>query len=1156
MIKRLVLLAVLIAALPAWAFGATSITQYTITWTFDGDYTTGQFANGDYWVLGPVGITGITNTRHPSKGATDGYDGSQINPVPGGSQGFDSRLPSYSASANVFLSLPITLQPGESLVSMTSVLNSEGTINPELGTPKPALQSGAVLTCLALAPPSGSLRPPYVGTTKTLYNTSDIQMSKLPSLSAPASTPSITTIEDAIRRPQLDHIVGWAGTYFHPVDNYPPPSEHYGHNISGAYGTAALMLLLDDADVGDKSDLAMHFVQMSIDLYHILDNGGYWLSDGGHGQGRKLPILMTGWLIDDADMLAIGDLPLLVPGGGGHNYFQEDGSTFYVEETSPGVYNNGYGGYDASHVGLAEWGAKHTYQPDRDDASYTASYRWLNRYTHSALVALALGLDDEWNRQVMFDYTERWANIIGPSAYPSYIHFSTFTGDMWDTYRSGVPYVVEAPPASSDLIISGENGTSYSNANYFRLVITNSSNITINNCTFTASSGHVSEISNSSNITISNSDFDGQAVDGGPTGACTGVHIGDGTNVYLTNNVYHDISDDGIEVHDGNGIYVTGCTIRRLIAVGTDGNGGSGPCYNGHSDGMELSGITTGVFDGNLIYDVRSTSAIFFGNWGPTNSDMTFKNNLFYTPEAGFSAYFNYVDGLEVYNNVFWQGVYGGVAVNANTVTNMVARNNIVHSWNFNHHGYSQNSEQDIDYSVIGVSGSGYTPNTNDVVDSDPDFSGIPAIGGAADRTVDASDFELQLGSSAIDAGTAGVGVPPTDYYGNSRDASPDIGAIEFGAVLGSDTTDPTVSITTTAYGLGAYTEESTIALTGSASDNIALSSISWSNSLGGSGSCAGTSTWSCTATLSETTLGSELVTNGTFDSGYTGWSANNSILSQGTFNGRAGSLSVADNGEWSEAYQTATVESGEYYLLSGSYYTDVSNWWNGRIMYDWSASRTDTEGDGVLSPNVEDQWSQYNYVIQSTDTSLTIRAFSNSVNTAYFDDVSLKKATDVNVITVTATDTSSNTDTDTYYVVYQFAPPPVPTDPIVTVGAIDNSTVDITTSESTIWTGYDNGDCCITPEGGGSCYDLESPTGSGTSWSLTSVTPAVAGTTYTLSCTLGTDDIEDDAGNDMVTFSAFSIDNDTSSGSGVTVQYRIGAPSGEYNPTNGLSLQ
>src|SRR5690606_11033104 len=31
----------------------------------------------------------------------------------------------------------------------------------------------------------------------------------------------------------------------------------------------------------------------------------------------------------------------------------------YVEETSPGVYNSGHGGYSADDVGLPEWGRRH-----------------------------------------------------------------------------------------------------------------------------------------------------------------------------------------------------------------------------------------------------------------------------------------------------------------------------------------------------------------------------------------------------------------------------------------------------------------------------------------------------------------------------------------------------------------------------------------------------------------------------------------------------------------------------------------------------------------------------------------------------------------------------------------------------------------------------
>ena len=38
----------------------SSIEQYGITWTFDKEYETGKFVNGDWWVVGPVVVTAVT----------------------------------------------------------------------------------------------------------------------------------------------------------------------------------------------------------------------------------------------------------------------------------------------------------------------------------------------------------------------------------------------------------------------------------------------------------------------------------------------------------------------------------------------------------------------------------------------------------------------------------------------------------------------------------------------------------------------------------------------------------------------------------------------------------------------------------------------------------------------------------------------------------------------------------------------------------------------------------------------------------------------------------------------------------------------------------------------------------------------------------------
>jgi hypothetical protein len=41
------------------SYRASVLQQFAITWTFDTDYPVGQFANRDFWVVGPVRIVGI-----------------------------------------------------------------------------------------------------------------------------------------------------------------------------------------------------------------------------------------------------------------------------------------------------------------------------------------------------------------------------------------------------------------------------------------------------------------------------------------------------------------------------------------------------------------------------------------------------------------------------------------------------------------------------------------------------------------------------------------------------------------------------------------------------------------------------------------------------------------------------------------------------------------------------------------------------------------------------------------------------------------------------------------------------------------------------------------------------------------------------------------
>ena len=87
----------------------TSLSQFGITWRFDKEYRTGQFANGDYWAIGPVKIIGILPQSQKIGGRTK--HGSMLNPrtLPR-LQGYDSgmtRSVAYSASMNVALGVSV-----------------------------------------------------------------------------------------------------------------------------------------------------------------------------------------------------------------------------------------------------------------------------------------------------------------------------------------------------------------------------------------------------------------------------------------------------------------------------------------------------------------------------------------------------------------------------------------------------------------------------------------------------------------------------------------------------------------------------------------------------------------------------------------------------------------------------------------------------------------------------------------------------------------------------------------------------------------------------------------------------------------------------------------------------------------------------------------
>lgn len=460
--------------------GRLLISQYNITWHFDRSYQWGQFANGDYWVVGPVGIIGISPESTEVSGRV--INGSMVNPLPGDQQGYDSAIgDTYSASLNLGRGIsstnPLVLQNGTSLVS---------SISWAAATPgnRPQLTTAAVLTILSSAPASGSFRPTYCGTDKTVrFNESQLNYDLLARLNPVENTPLLSDIERKFERVWLDHIGGWVGRALHPVENMPD----YGSIIAGEVSDGALMLHLNFTNE-QKRTLLIRYVQLGIDNFGIIQSGGQglWEPDGGHCGGRKWPILFAGIILNDNSMKAVGQksgnylyTSTYGPGNVPPDYvhFQEDGQTFYVTaadvalSSAVNVYHSltFYGHYYppdeldlpeylSSDIGMPEWGIRHSTIPLWDGNAWEVTYRPINAYAWAGFILSARIMNANtpqlWNHEAIFDYEDRHMAVTAQAGLTPAWRYSVsywgvwgseegswrtvgkFMGNMWDTYRS------------------------------------------------------------------------------------------------------------------------------------------------------------------------------------------------------------------------------------------------------------------------------------------------------------------------------------------------------------------------------------------------------------------------------------------------------------------------------------------------------------------------------------------------------------------------------------------------------------------------------------------------------------------------------------------------------------------------------------------------
>lgn len=429
------------------------VSQYGITWTFDRPAVTGQFINGDWWVIGPVRIVKITPPPGPVpkedmvirknqwgdtslKQDTTMRNGSMIVLKVGYYQGYDSRNQSYRNSESI--SVPLDLIPNRSLISSISnpalpVDNFCKNIMWEGETKcRNTMKTAAILTCLDRVPPKDAFRPPYAGTDKPIFRAKDIKWELLPELKPVGEVPSWEEFERYFQRAWIDHLMSWEQQELVPNENGP----NYGREHARIVSIASNMLMLD-VPVARKEKLAIGLIQRGIDLYGLAMVGGSWNEGGGHSSGRKWPILFASLMLNKPEMT---NLPPTA-------FFQEDTQTYY---------GKGWFGQTALWQMIQHHGQRDTYEEkppeqwekwDRTSEGYRNCCNAI-AWVGTALAARYMKAIKLWGHDAYFDYVDRWMREDDPYAEARGTHRrpssetttkDPFVTEMWKTYRKSAP---------------------------------------------------------------------------------------------------------------------------------------------------------------------------------------------------------------------------------------------------------------------------------------------------------------------------------------------------------------------------------------------------------------------------------------------------------------------------------------------------------------------------------------------------------------------------------------------------------------------------------------------------------------------------------------------------------------------------------------------
>jgi hypothetical protein len=440
----------------------SSVSVHGITWTFSHGVRVGKFVNGDFYIAGACTVSAVT----PAPTVSPARNGSVVN-IPPADQGtgFDDRSANYRPAFRKYP--PIALAPGDALVSTISISDSaKAVIHAWLSTgngTESICKTAGVLTCMAAPVATDAFRPSYCDRGQKLYYADSLRWKLLPNLA------HVNSMTPALLHEWSWHFMNspWLDACFFGFDAPLDYMPHYSAETGRAVGIAGLFLISDFSQA-QKDSLMKGFVQYGIDLWGIVrgcNASRGWQAHGGHGTGRKWPMILSGILLGDSAMAKpTRTYPTLRIGEDmqtAWDFCWATGDSNFVYTGHQGLWNGqpvntspGWGPYEGTPP--AQW---YCCEP-----GYTAplgeayrrcctSHAWIAE----ALAARLVNAMDLWNHPAFFGYCDRWmtethydsAEILAVKAARGWDFsadwerqgacWDAITNDMWKAYRNSVP---------------------------------------------------------------------------------------------------------------------------------------------------------------------------------------------------------------------------------------------------------------------------------------------------------------------------------------------------------------------------------------------------------------------------------------------------------------------------------------------------------------------------------------------------------------------------------------------------------------------------------------------------------------------------------------------------------------------------------------------